>query len=175
MPAVGGDHIRVEIADHGRAAELAGQPVTEGAEDRAVLPARARARRPGGDPLRLAEQVALLEPGRMAAGRGIGAVADAAASALVDELAVDELELRAGLDGGERELRLAHRERLFPKPPSRVTLNRASDGSAPRSHGVGEASRVRKTEFSDVSMNARTQSPKAKTATASPKRPPARE
>ena len=53
VPAVGGDHIGVEIADHGRAAELAGQPVPEGAKDRAVLAARARARRPGGDPLRL--------------------------------------------------------------------------------------------------------------------------
>ena len=60
-PAVGGDHIGVEIADDGRGAELAGEPVPEGAKDCAVLPARARARRPGGDPLRLGEQVVLLE------------------------------------------------------------------------------------------------------------------
>ena len=73
VPAVGGDHVGVEIADDGRAAELAGQPVAEGAEDRPVLPPRARRRRPGGDPLGLAEQVARVErrDGR-AAGRGRG-------------------------------------------------------------------------------------------------------
>ena len=97
MPAVGGDHVGVEIADHGRAAELAGQPVAEGAEDRPVLPARARRRRPGGDPLGLAEQVARLEP-RSGGRRGGGEAGDATALALGDQLAVDELELRAGLD-----------------------------------------------------------------------------
>jgi hypothetical protein len=48
---VGGDRVRVEIADHGRAAELAPEPVAERAKDRCVLPAGARRRRPGGAPL----------------------------------------------------------------------------------------------------------------------------
>ena len=91
MTAVGGDDIGVEIADHAPAAELAGEPVAEAAEDRPVLPARARRRRPGGDPLGLREQVA-------------------------HQLAGDELELLAGLHGGERELPTAHRERLFRQP-----------------------------------------------------------
>ena len=60
-PAIGRDHIGIEIANHGRTPELAGQPVPEGAKDRPVLPARTRARGPRGDPLGLAEQVALDE------------------------------------------------------------------------------------------------------------------
>ena len=73
VPAIGGDDVGVEIANHWRAAQLAGQPVPEGAEDRPVLPPRTRRRRAGGDPLGLAEQVALLRAReRQAAGRGRG-------------------------------------------------------------------------------------------------------
>jgi hypothetical protein len=73
VPPVGGDHIGVEISDQRRAAEVAGKPVAERTKDRAVLPSRARARGPGGDPLGLAEQVARLElrnGGRQGRGRG---------------------------------------------------------------------------------------------------------
>ena len=55
VPAVGGDDIGVEIADHGRVAELVGEPVPKGAEDRRVLAASAGRRRPGSDPLGLAK------------------------------------------------------------------------------------------------------------------------
>jgi len=59
---VGANHVRVRVGDHGRPAELSGQPVAERAEDRRVLPPRARRRRPGGDPLRLPEQVRASNP-----------------------------------------------------------------------------------------------------------------
>jgi len=112
------------------AAELAGQPIPEGTEDRPVLPARARACRPGGDPLGLAEQVARGErgrDGRRGGGEGREARGPRDRFGARDELGVDELEL--GLyDRSDRELQLAHGERLFPNRPSRVTLNRASDG-----------------------------------------------
>jgi hypothetical protein len=98
---VRGDRVRVEVADDGRAAELAREPVTERAKDRCVLPVRARRRRAGGDPLGLAEQVALLQPRRRRRR---------------DHRRVDELELHSRLGGGEGELLLAHRPVLFVKP-----------------------------------------------------------
>jgi len=55
VPTIGGDDVGVEIANHRWASQLAGQPVPKGAEDRPVLPPRARRRGPGGDPLGLAE------------------------------------------------------------------------------------------------------------------------
>jgi hypothetical protein len=62
VPAAGRQsHISVEIANYGRAAELAGESVAEGADDRPVLAPRAwRSSARGGEPLCLAEQVALL-------------------------------------------------------------------------------------------------------------------
>jgi hypothetical protein len=62
VTAVRGDHVGAEIADDGRAAELSREPVAEGAKDRRVLAARARARGAGGDPVGLGEQVALGRP-----------------------------------------------------------------------------------------------------------------
>ena len=86
-------HICVEIADHLRAAELAGEPVAEGAEDRRVLLPGARRRRPGGDPIGLAEQVAPVQAGsrgRRGGGEG-GRRRDRGWSR--DELGVDDLDL----------------------------------------------------------------------------------
>lgn len=112
MPAVGGDHIGIDIIDHRRAVELSGQPVPEDAEDRPILPARARRRRPRGNPLGLAKQVPRLEPGRGRRGRGEDGGRNGPGA--LDELDVDDLALGI-CDPGERELQLAHRERLFPK------------------------------------------------------------
>ena len=139
VPAVGGDHIGVEIADHGRAAELAGQPVAEGAEDRPVLPARARASPPGRRSARPRRTgCAPRAAGGTGGGEGERAVADAAAPALVTS--------SPSTSSSSGRLRPAVSESCSPltanaysrNRPSRVTLNRPSDGSEPRSGGVGE-------------------------------------
>ncbi|MGA2930319.1 MAG: hypothetical protein ABSG43_30895 [Solirubrobacteraceae bacterium] len=113
MTAVGGDHIRVKVADPRRAAELRCEPVAERAEDRRVLPAGARRRGARRDPLGLGEQVALLKLGAVGR-RGRGA--DRRGDGGLGELAVDELELRVRLvEAGELELALGHRRRLSLK------------------------------------------------------------
>jgi hypothetical protein len=93
VPAIGGNDVGVEIANRGRAAQLAGQPVPKGAEDRPVLPPRTHRRRPGRDPLSLAEQVALLEPGNRGRRGGGGADVRRCSHRARHQLAVDELEL----------------------------------------------------------------------------------
>jgi hypothetical protein len=102
VAGVGGDRVRVQIPDQGRAAELSGEPVAERAKDRRVLPAGARRRRPGGDPLGLPEQVALLWS------RGRRRRDHHDVDRLVGDRAIDELELDNRLGRGEDELLLAH-------------------------------------------------------------------
>jgi hypothetical protein len=110
---VGGDRVRVEVGDQGRAAELAREPIAERAKDRRVLPPGARRRSPGGDPLRLPEQVALLQPGRRRRrGRDHHRIRELVGDRGVDEL---ELELDNRLGGAKDELLLAHRPALFVK------------------------------------------------------------
>jgi len=59
VASVSGDHVSIEIPDHRRSAQPARQPVPERPEDRRVLPPGSRRGSARGDPLRLAEQVAL--------------------------------------------------------------------------------------------------------------------
>ena len=59
MAPVGRDHIRIEIRHHWRAAQLATQPVSEGAVDRRVLPPGSCRGGARSDPLGLPEQIAL--------------------------------------------------------------------------------------------------------------------
>ena len=158
VPAVGGDHVGVEIAHHGRSAELASQPVPEGTEDRPVLSPCAGCRRSGGDPVGLAEQVARVE-GRGRRQRGGGEDAGRRdRTGARDELGVDELELGLG-DRRERQLSPAHGERLFPKPsmPGHVkpALGRRDRLEAGGSH-------VRITEFSNPRSTARPDAPAAR-------------
>ena len=103
-------------------------------------------------------------PGTAGGGEGERTLADATALEVETELGVDELQLGVN-DRRERELPLAHRERLFPKPPmpgyvkprlgrqepldparSRVRIMEFSNLSAERAErrcGVPSSSRIR--------------------------------
>ena len=82
----------------------------EGAEDRPILPPRARRDGPACDPLRLAEQIPRLRPRRRWRGdhRDVGG--------LHGDRAVDQLKIHSRLDGGGEKLLLAHRPSPFVKP-----------------------------------------------------------
>jgi hypothetical protein len=144
VTGVGGDHIRIEIADHRRAAELASQPVAEGAEDRPVLPTRGRTGRPGSDPLCLPEEVSLAESGQ---NRQRGSEGDSGR----DQLGVDDLRPRDsdGADGACNPLTVVT---YLRNRSSQVTLYRTPDGSTRDGPERGRLGWVRKTEFSDPSF-----------------------
>jgi hypothetical protein len=147
VPAVSRDDIGVEVTDARGAAELAGQPVAEGAEDRGVLPPRARRRRPGGDPLGLREQVALLERGRDGRrGKGERQLARAPSPEVGTNSASTASNSPSATKVSESGSSLTANA-YSRNGPCRVTLNRASDGSTTRMRGVREAARVRKKEF----------------------------
>jgi hypothetical protein len=111
VPAVASDRVRIEMADHGWAAELGGQPVAEGAEDRPVLPPGARDA--GGNPLGLAEQVALNKRSGKGGGEGERVPVDATEPTL--EMSSASTSSSSASTAGASEGRVAHGERLFPK------------------------------------------------------------
>jgi hypothetical protein len=145
MPAVG-DHVGIEIADHRRAAELAGQPVAESSEDRRVLPARARRRRPRSDPLGLAEQVASSDSD--GTGGGEGERTDGDARPVLATSSASTSSSSSSATGARESCRPLTANAYSRNLACRVTLNRPSDGPRPDSAEWGSPSQVRITEFS---------------------------
>ncbi len=166
MAAVRGDHIGVNISDDRRAAELFAQPMSERPVDRCVLPPGSHRRRPGRDPLRLAEQVALRQRRRLEHHRGDRRDV---ISPLPHHDRVENLDVVDALDaGGELELQLGHDRRLFLKAAisgqikraggrvtrPRLPLRRGLLASVKRSFQTQRLQRIRELPFSPVSTTA---------------------
>jgi hypothetical protein len=114
VPAVGGDHVGVEITDHRRTARARPASQSPNARSR-VLPARARRRCPGA--IRWASPNRLRSAGAVGTGGGEGGEDGGRGDgpSAVDELGVDDLDLSITTGLSERCSSL-NSERLFPKP-----------------------------------------------------------
>jgi hypothetical protein len=114
-------HVRVEIPDHGRSAEMGGE------KDRKIA---AYCRRLLADAARAAIRSASanrLHP-LLRRGGAPGKGGDRHLRRAVGESVVDELEVLQGPERGERERGAAHRGAYSRKPPCGVTLNPPWDG-----------------------------------------------
>ena len=139
MPAVGGDHIGVNIADHRRAAD---RPTSrEGAEDRRRSPSAIRSASPNRLRSSRAEE--------NGSGKGETAVADAADSTRGTSSASTSSTSSAASTATSVSCAPLTANAYSRNHPCQVTLNRPSGASTPRNRGVGETHHVRITEFSN--------------------------